>query len=101
MLLWQYQVLCLYVDALVKGAFVVTPYEKKKKKNCNCVLVKWVCVVNKGVIEEIGLVYIIKKSFLRDNLGKKWEKYVKRLSLYACKSVRKNRHKESINFEIF
>ena len=50
MLLWQYQVLCLYVDALVKGAFVVTPYEKKKKKNCNCVLVKWVCVVNKGVI---------------------------------------------------
>ena len=38
MLLWQYQVLCLYVDALVKGAFVVTPYEKKKKKT---VIVFW------------------------------------------------------------
>lgn len=30
MLLWKYQVLCLYVDALVKGAFVVTPSFKSK-----------------------------------------------------------------------
>ena len=103
MLLWQYQVLCLYVDALVKGAFVVTPSFKSKDAYSNGIFFFPNCSnFSEGFLSNLCNVFIkwhlfYNNSFLpmlqREKSARQMEEKTTKREIKACEQYVEAREK--------